>query len=216
MTQETQVGEAARKSEFADRLTHFDKVAQGIESLKRDNQAAAASVKVMCSACLGAGGWGSGEDAEHCATCGGSGKVSLAGAPTDCPVCAGTNTTFGKPCDHHAEPAEPVASTIDINKARRFLAKLPVELDTDLRECAGHLKDAPGLLAADATPGSWKEMYFAQCAVTDELHAKLEEGSDKALLARIAELQADLATMNARYAALQAAGDVAAMKGGAA
>lgn len=47
--------------------------------------------------------------------------------------------------------------------------------------------------------------YAGQCQLTDELAAKLEAGSDKALLSRIAELEADLATMNKRYSAAIAA-----------
>lgn len=49
---------------------------------------------------------------------------------------------------------------------------------------------------------TWDELfatYNGQCRLTDELAAKLEAGSDKALLARIAELESDLATMNKRY-----------------
>lgn len=46
-----------------------------------------------------------------------------------------------------------------------------------------------------------QSMYSGQCQLTDELAAKLEAGSDKVLLARIAELESDLAEMNKRYIA---------------
>lgn len=180
MTQEMQTREAAH-GEFSDRLAHFGKVAQGIESLKRGSQAA--SLQVMCGACKGAGGWGCGEDAEHCTDCDGVGEVPL-GAQVKRPT---------------------VKSAPDIAAARRFIAKLPEAIDVDLRECAEHLKDALDLidLQSNSSPASWESMYFDQCAATDDLRAKLEAGSDKALLARIAELEADLATMNARYSTLQ-------------
>src|SRR4051794_16243705 len=33
--------------------------------------------QIMCTSCQGAGGWGCGEDAEGCASCGGTGEVPL-------------------------------------------------------------------------------------------------------------------------------------------
>jgi hypothetical protein len=141
------------------------------------------NLKTMCNACKGAGGWGCGAEARRCEPCAGTGEVALCAAPET--------------------PA------IDITKARRFLAKLPVDIDIDLRECSDYLKDALELvdLQTNRSPASWEAMYFAQCSVTDELRAKLEEGSDKTLKERIAELEANLATMNARYSTLQAASD---------
>lgn len=41
-------------------------------------------------------------------------------------------------------------------------------------------------------------MYFDQCAATDRFAEKAREGGDPALRARIAELEQQLATMNAR------------------
>lgn len=52
----------------------------------------------------------------------------------------------------------------------------------------------------DLTPEHWEQMYYAQCRLTDELGAKIEAGSDKTLLARIDELEDQLAEMNRRYA----------------
>lgn len=55
------------------------------------------------------------------------------------------------------------------------------------------------------TNKQWETMYKAQCEVSDNLAAKLEAGSDKTLLARIAELESDLETMNRKYVEAHAA-----------
>lgn len=185
MPHKNETGETAHKP-FADRAQHFANVQRGIETLKRENNAAADSVRVvtspsiMCNACLGAGGWDSGEIVAHCPACGGTGEVALTTSTAlrppvspSCQICLDTGTAFGKRCDHPA--AQEVA------------------------------------LEAEPTQSDWKQAYLDQCRITDELTAKLEEGSDKVLLARIAELQAALATMNTPYADMQAAGDAAAM-----
>lgn len=46
--------------------------------------------------------------------------------------------------------------------------------------------------------------YFDQCAATDRFAEKAREGGDPALKARIAELEQQLATVNARLAAANA------------
>lgn len=55
----------------------------------------------------------------------------------------------------------------------------------------------------EVTKAQWEMMYYAQCRLSDELAAKLEAGSDKTLLARIAELESALATMNRKYVEAQ-------------
>jgi len=61
------------------------------------------SAEIMCNFCKGAGGWGSGKDAEVCPDCKGTGTVSFPGRAnhgTDCEVCDGTGSAYGKRCDH--------------------------------------------------------------------------------------------------------------------
>lgn len=57
----------------------------------------------------------------------------------------------------------------------------------------------------DLTPDEWKAMYTAQCVATDLWAKKAEAKGDAALLARIADLEAALATVNRRIGEANAA-----------
>jgi hypothetical protein len=57
----------------------------------------------------------------------------------------------------------------------------------------------------ELTPDEWQAMYTAQCYATDQWAKKAEAGGDAALLARIADLEAALATVNQRLTAAQTA-----------
>jgi DnaJ-class molecular chaperone len=76
------------------RIAHADTVAKGIESFRQE------CAKIMCGACLGAGGWGEGEGAFRCEKCEGTGSVAVPERKQDCPVCDGTGSAFGKRCAH--------------------------------------------------------------------------------------------------------------------
>lgn len=58
----------------------------------------------------------------------------------------------------------------------------------------------------EPTPGDWQAMYTAQCYATDAWAKKAEAHGDAALQARIADLEAALATVNRRLVAASNAG----------
>lgn len=59
-------------------------------------------------------------------------------------------------------------------------------------------KDAEQFDAEDLDAPTWFAMYQAQCSATDQFAKKAAEKSDKALLERIAELEAQIAELNCR------------------
>lgn len=63
--------------------------------------------------------------------------------------------------------------------------------------------------AADMTAEHWFAMYHAQCMATDEFAKRASAKSDKALLDRIAELEAQIARMNKRVTLINEAHDIA-------
>jgi hypothetical protein len=166
---------------FADRAQHFANVQQGIETLKRDNSAVADSVRAVTAQIM-------------CKTCHGSGGWGCGPDATPCYTCGGAGKVALTASTALRPPSDP---------------NCQICLDTGT--AYGKRCDHPAAPEAEPTPADWKQAYLDQCRITDELTAKLEEGSDKTLLARIAELQANLATMNGRYVELQGARDAAAI-----
>lgn len=78
---------------------------------------------------------------------------------------------------------------------KRFSAALS---DAVVAAVSAHTDAKENFVADELQPEVWFAMYQAQCFATDRLAKIASAKSDKALLARIAELEAQIVTLNRR------------------
>jgi uncharacterized protein YceH (UPF0502 family) len=102
-------------------------------------------------------------------------------------------------------PPEIEALRARLRKPRRFSDVLSFAV----AEALGTKEYVDNFAPEDMTAEHWFAMYHGQCSATDEFAKRAAAKSDKALLARIADLEEQIAKLNRRLTLINDAHDLA-------